>query len=263
MKGLSAAVWTPNRRKLAAVGLAPLQPRHYRAIRRMYRRSPAFIETLWRYLLKRGDYPWDCRVLTSVGPVTFTLLSPDDMLTVNEVFFREDYPVPPNLGCVVDIGANVGVTAAFFLAYGGATTCYAFEPNPVNLERLRAHLQGFEDRLVISDAAVGTRNATATFGVEPTGRYGGIGVETGQQIEVTMRDINDVLEEILGREDRIDLVKVDIEGLELPVVSSIRPHLLSRIDRIYFEHEQPINPHPAAFRLEFSSMTCRLLRRRD
>ena len=56
------------------------------------------------------------------------------------------------------------------------------------------------------------------FGVEPTGRYGGIGLELDGSIEVDCLEINDVLERVLEREPAIDVLKLDTEGLELATV---------------------------------------------
>ena len=48
-------------------------------------------------------------------------------------------------------------------------------------------------------------------------------------------DINDVLSEILNKEQRIDLLKIDAEGSEISIIKSINPSFLSRIKYIYFE----------------------------
>ncbi|HEV2068748.1 MAG TPA: FkbM family methyltransferase [Acidimicrobiales bacterium] len=252
---------SPGVRTVRALLRAPFEARHYRALLRMHQRSRRFFETLMRYFLKRGRYPHDATVLTPEGPLTFRLNVADDMVTLHEVFFREDYCVAPGLGVVVDVGTNIGISTAYFLTYGSADRCYAFEPDPRNLARLERHLEAFHDRLVVSDEAVGLQSGPAFFGIEPTGRYGGLGVETGHEIEVTVRDINEVLEKILTKEGRIDLLKIDVEGLELPLVAAVRSDLLKNIDRVYFEHHEPVNPYPDDFDLSFSSMTCRLLRK--
>lgn len=261
MTGTDSLWKSPGIRSVRALVSAPFEARHYRALVRMHQRSRRFLETLMRYLLKRGRYPYDATVLTPEDPLTFRLDVADDMVTLHEVFFREDYYVPAGLGVVVDVGANIGISSAYFLTYGSADRCYAFEPDPRNFARLRSHLEGFYDRLVLSDAAVGLQSGRASFGIEPTGRYGGLGVATGYEIEVTVRDIHEVLEDVLAREGRIDLLKIDVEGLELALVAAIRSEVLKNIGRIYFEHPEPVNPYPDDFDLSFSSMTCRLLRK--
>ncbi len=44
-----------------------------------------------------------------------------------------------------------------------------------------------------------------------------------------------MLETVLAREPRIDVLKVDTEGAEIETVAAIRPDLLDRIHTIYFE----------------------------
>ena len=88
---------------------------------------------------------------------------------------------------------------------------------------------------MLSQEAVGVEDGVFEFGVEETGRYGGIGVDTGRTIEVRCREVNSVLDEIAEAEDHIDVLKVDTEGLESRTVRAVRPDLLERIDRIYFE----------------------------
>ena len=73
------------------------------------------------------------------------------------------------------------------------------------------------------------------FGIEDTGRYGGIGLDTGRSIQVEVRHVNDVLDGILELEPRVDLLKVDTEGLEVRTVRAIRSDLLDRIELIYLE----------------------------
>ncbi len=46
-----------------------------------------------------------------------------------------------------------------------------------------------------------------------------------------------VLGEILSRHKTIDVVKVDVEGYENKIISSLKKEILSRVGRIYAETE--------------------------
>ena len=164
----------------------------------------------------------------------------------------------PGLRAVVDIGSNIGISALWFLTRNETSRCYLYEPVPANLERLRANLDGFEDRYELAEAAVADRAGTVSFGVEPTGRYGGVDLELDGSIEVDCLEINDVLAAILEREGRIDVLKLDTEGLELPTVQAIRPELLRRIDVIYFEWPEEPEVHPGLFDRSYANTTCAL-----
>jgi FkbM family methyltransferase len=218
-------------------------------------------QALRRYLAGRGDYPYRCPVRTPAGTVAPMLHSSHDMFTVNEVFCREDYAAGHDLRTVVDIGSNIGISALYFLTRGPDVRCHLFEPVPRNVERLRSNLLAYKDRYTLEQAAVADRAGTVAFGVEPTGRYGGIGVVTEEAIEVRCLDINEVLERVLDGEPRIDVLKLDTEGAEASTVRAIRPDLLARVRRIYLETTDPAAAHPAGFDARFASDTLALTNR--
>ena len=235
-----------------------VQRQNYVALWRMLRRYPGPSKNLGRYFFGWGDYPYRCRVRTPCGEVASTLYSHHDMWTVNEVFCREDYAAGPELRVAVDIGSNIGISALYFLTRNESARCYLYEPVPDNVQRLRANLAGFEDRYLLREAAVADREGHVRFGVEPTGRYGGIGLELDGSIEVDCLDINAVLSEILGREPSIDVLKLDTEGKELPTVQAIRPELLRRIDTIYFEWPEEPEVHRELFEHSYANTTAAL-----
>lgn len=235
-----------------------VQRQNYVALWRMLTRYPGPRKNLGRYFFGWGSYPYRCRVRTPLGEVAPTLYSHHDVWTVNEVFCREDYPAGPDLGVVVDIGSNIGISALYFLTRNERSRCHLYEPVPENLDRLRANLAGFEDRYELHPVAVADRADTVSFGVEPTGRYGGIDLDLDGAIEVECREINDVLSAVLEREGHIDVLKLDTEGLELPTVRAIRPELLRRIDSIYFEWPEEPEIHPELFERSYANTTCAL-----
>jgi FkbM family methyltransferase len=239
------------------------QPSNYVALWRMLRRYRAPGRNLGRYLLGRGEYPYRCRARTPRGEVAPNLFSHQDMLTMNEIFCREDYTAGPELRVAVDIGSNIGISALYFLTRNDESRCHLYEPVPENVKRLRENLAGFEDRYVLHETAVADRAGPVEFGVEPTGRYGGIGLTYERSIEVDCLEINRVLDEVLEREGRIDLLKLDTEGMELDTVRAIRPELLRRIGTVYFEWEdEPGDLGADGFERSYANSTCSLRNRR-
>ncbi len=214
-------------------------PRNYRALWAAIRLTPAPLRNVWRYLTASGTYPYSPAVRTPTGIVAPRLDSFHDMMTFNEIFLREDYLLPEQARTVVDLGSNRGISALYFLTRNRDVRVWLYEPVPANLERLRANLAGFEDRYRLHDVAVGTQSGSISFNVEPTGRYGGIGVATEEAITVVCKDINTVVAAVLATEPHIDLLKIDIEGLEMEVVEAIDPTYLPRIHAICFEWEAP------------------------
>jgi FkbM family methyltransferase len=246
-------------RPLSLVLGSVFQKQHYVALWNMYRNYPAFWENLKRYLLGRGDYPYEVQVKTPLGNVSPTLYSHHDLLTVNEIFCRQDYFSDGGLGVVVDLGSNIGISALYFMTRNQASRCYLFEPDPKNIERLHHNLAGFESRFVLKKAAVSDVSGVFRFGVEDTGRYGGIGVETDEYIEVDCLSINEVLREILEKEESIDVLKIDTEGIEIQTVKAIEEDLLSSIKRIYLEGKPEEVLHPRIFEQRQYGTVCQLV----
>ena len=235
-----------------------LSPRNYLALARSVRRYPRFRENLGRYLLGRGHYPYDCRVRTPAGVVAPTLYSRHDMITVNEIFCREDYGNGKQAAVVVDLGSNIGISALFFLTHNPSARIWLFEPVPENVERLRANLSAYAERWSLTQAAVAPQPGRARFGVEASGRYGGIGLQLERSIEVECAGINEVLAGVLAEHERIDLLKIDTEGTELDIARAIRPELLERVNTIYLEAERRPSPSLSSFRQRFRNQTWQL-----
>jgi FkbM family methyltransferase len=247
-------------RSLDLVRREALQPANYRALARSARVYVRPREALGRYLLGRGGYPHRCAVRTPLGVVAPELHHPHDMFTMNEIFCREDYRAGPADRVVVDIGSNIGISALYFLTRSPAVRCRLYEPVPRNAARLRANLAAFDGRWELTEAAVAETAGTVRFGVEGTGRYGGIGVATGEEIEVDCLDVNDVLAAALKAEGRVDVLKLDTEGAELRTLAAIAPEHVARIGLVYLEAEVA-PPAPPGFDLRMRSQTVRLANR--
>jgi FkbM family methyltransferase len=229
-------------RDLGLVLSALLEKRHYIAARNMLRvyRNP--VDAFGRYFLAGGQYPASIVVNTLTGPLSLALYSYHDILTVNEVFCRLDYPAAAEDRVIVDFGSNIGISAAYFLTTAPNSFAYLYEPYEPNIERLSDNLRTFESRYALHEIAVGQADGEVEFGWEETGRYGGVGIKTGKYISVPCRDSNKILEEIVARHGRIDILKVDIESLERQVTERIPVRIARNIGRIYVEYRFESNP---------------------
>jgi FkbM family methyltransferase len=208
---------------------------------RVYKHPP---DAVWRYTFKSGSYPHEFALATPLGEISATAYTPDDLLTINEIFCRQDYACTTTDRVFVDFGSNIGISALYFLSRHKENLVFCFEPLAQNCERLRGNLSSFAGRYQLQECAVGLGDGKVRFGCEPTGRYGGIGMETGTSIEVWCRDANDVLDEVLAEHQRIDVLKIDIEKLEREVLERIGPERLRRIGAIFIEQRFGCNPLP-------------------
>lgn len=249
-------------RPLSTVVRSVAEPRHYLALYNILRRFREPFEVLRRYLTRSGTYPWTAVVQTPTGSVNATLFHPEDIRTLVEIFGRLDYAAPDDVAVTVDVGANIGISALYFLSRNDRSYCHLFEPDPRNLTKLRQNLEPFAGRFVLHEEAVSTTSGIVSFGTEESGRYGGIGLPLSDTIEVSARDINEVLDEIVETNGTVDVLKVDTEGTEVSIVAAIRPELATQIKLIYLEDPHVATPlHPSLFRASRRGYCVRLKRR--
>jgi hypothetical protein len=109
--------------------------------------------------------------------------------------------------------------------------------------------------------AVADFSGRVQFGIESSGRYGGIRANTSQYIEVDCLDVTEVLQEIMEKESVIDVLKIDTEGVEIRTVKAIRKPLLGRIKRIYLEAYPKEKLHPTMFEQHQYGSICELRNR--
>lgn len=223
-------------RTASGVLMALLQRQYYRAaINTMcYVDHPVRNFVGYVTLAQRG-FPRSVTVKTPTGRHVLRLYSYHDLVTLVECFAKLDYAITSDARCVVDFGSNIGISAAYFLSRNSSARVYLFEPVPRNIERLGDNLSSWVGRYQLETAAVGTAAGSASFGCEPTGRYGGIGLDLSETITVSVRDANEALRSILAIEGSIDALKVDVEGMEIPILSHLAPDILRRIRVIFAE----------------------------
>jgi FkbM family methyltransferase len=238
-----------------------VMPANWRALFAMRRRYPAFVENARRYFTGSGEYPYMPEVRTPAGVVRPKLWSHHDLLTLNEVFCREDYRLCGAARTIVDVGANIGLSALYFLTHSPGARVICFEPVPRNAERLRVNLAGRDDAYELHEVALAAESGTVQFGVEPYGRYGGILLESASRITVTTLAIAEALDRVLADRERIDLLKIDTEGTERELVTAIPPAQLARIDAIFVEDTAGGPPPVAGFTARRTADVLRLERR--
>jgi FkbM family methyltransferase len=229
-------------RNIATILAALIQKRHYVAFLNMFIIYKRPLEMFIRYVFGTGNYPCDVHLRTPMGNIEIRIYSYYDILTVNEIFCRKDYQASEEDKIIIDYGANIGVSAAYFLSRNQDAVTYLFEPVASNITRLKRNLEIFSKRYVLEEVAVGESNGNVEFGYEETGRYGGIGQKTGNYISVKCIDSNEPILDVLQRHGRIDILKIDIETLESVVTQRIPREVLPKIRKIYVEYLFKTNP---------------------
>lgn len=236
-------------REFGRVLRAALRPQHYASLfnSRIYVDWLQFFAR--RYVLGIGAYPYLCRVRTPTGIVSLTLHCPEDCFTVNEIFGLHCYRASEQR-IFVDFGANIGVSAAYFLSRNPDAYVHCFEPLPENIEKLRRNLAPFAGRYSVREVAVADFDGEISFRVEHTGRYSGIDNARGELRRFRCVDANGALKDILQQHGRVDLLKVDVEGAETLFMPKLDERTLESIDVICIEGKEVL--HSPKFRLSRS-----------
>lgn len=143
---------------------------------------------------------------------------------------------------VFDVGANVGAYARLTLERLPDVELHCFEPSPHALERLRSAVEG-HPAVHVHPFGLGRAETTEPFyGNSPGSELASVyprrldhhGIVVDRQGDVRLRRLDDVLPE-LGVE-RVDLLKLDVEGHELAVLEGAAGALHDgRVEAIQFE----------------------------
>jgi FkbM family methyltransferase len=179
----------------------------------------------------------------------------NDDVIYNSVVVENEYRVPDVLASdsiVVDIGVHVGSFSHLALSRG-AGTLVGFEPEPSNFARARENLSPFGDRVRLYNHAVWRSDIPGArlpfFASLDQANSGGgtlIWETDGPLVEaVPFDDLVDAITE--GGRRRIDLLKIDCEGAEFPILLTSKR--LDRIDRIVGEYHELRASLPAHVRI--------------
>jgi FkbM family methyltransferase len=143
-----------------------------------------------------------------------------DLDTAYEVFVSEPYASPRPIDCnavrrIVDLGANVGYSVLYLARCFPAAQLDAFEPHPEHLQCLRANIEAnlLAQRVRVWPQAAGRE--AAVVNLRDAGNRSQ--VQEGSGIPVQKADF---LQWAAGQ--RIDLLKLDIEGDEYEIVCDPR-----------------------------------------
>jgi FkbM family methyltransferase len=176
-------------------------------------------------------------------PLQARLRGSSDIEVFNQIFIYQEYLCLRELKepfLVLDLGANVGFSAAYFLSAFPKARVVAVEPDERNLAVCKANLSPYGDRVLLLDGAVWSRPATLRL---LKGTFGD-GREWATQVEelieekdtsggVQAWDVGSLIDMSGG--GTVDLLKVDIERAELSVFGESASSWLHRVRNICIE----------------------------
>lgn len=225
---------------------------------REWARSPAY-RALHRFERQLGHRPRFTPATVMFAKRQIHLCDAASFLSAwDEIFVNRIYEIPVPDGavpCLVDAGANIGLAALFWKWRYGRLRYLGIEPDPAVAACCRRNLEewGIDGELI--EAAVAGGEGPASF--SPDGADGGrlltdASTAGARSISVTQKRLSLLLPE------RVDLLKIDIEGAEAEVLAEIEP-VLGRVGALFVEwHGSARRPGlgAAITRLESAGFNC-------
>ena len=136
----------------------------------------------------------------------------------------------------VDLGANIGMNCAYAESKG-ASKIYAVEPDPDVFKALQKNAGA---NWVLENIAVSNKKGFMEISMWPN-----------WQVKRILKCTT--LEDIIERNniEKIDYLKIDIEGGEKDLVYSIQPETWSKISKIFIEYHEDVYGYSEETRIEF------------
>lgn len=135
-----------------------------------------------------------------------------------------------------DVGGNVGaISIALAEAVGPTGKVHTFEPNPTNFARLSANFElnpELKSRVVLNNVGIGDQPGTLYWSEDPGNPGNGMLGESGD-IESKVITLDSYSE--ANAIQKLDFMKVDVEGMELQVFQGAEQTLKRFKPTIYFE----------------------------
>ena len=121
---------------------------------------------------------------------------------------------------LLDIGANIGYVSACFLAKVKGSKSICIDPQPGIVDLLRKNMAQFGDRAEVMQLGLSDREGVLQFHIDKANR-GASRIADYGEIELPVMEAAKVLATL----PRVNLIKIDVEGHEAPILRSIAKEL--------------------------------------
>ena len=158
-----------------------------------------------------------------------------------QIFVKHEYRCLDGIehaNLIVDCGANVGYSSAYFAGRFPDASVFAIEPDPGNYEVLQKNVQAYGPRIRTFRGGVwsrktGLRIAETKFGDGREWARSVREVRDGESATIDAIDIGSIISDYGNR--RISILKIDIEGSELSLFGGDRCSWIDMVDNIVIE----------------------------
>ncbi len=167
-----------------------------------------------------------------------------EVFSSGEYFFETSNTKP----VIIDCGSNIGMSVLYFKYLFHDAKIMAFEPNPNTFRLLQKNMEvnGIRD-VELHDIALSDREGEISFFVssDPGTLLGSTRSDRGGDVELKTKA--DKLSKYIRNQQKIDLVKIDVEGSELNIVNElIESSALQKAEQYIIEYHHRINNDPSA-----------------
>lgn len=159
--------------------------------------------------------------------------------SVDEIYTDEIYKFKSKTDTpiILDCGANIGLSVAYFSKLYPQSKIIAFEPDPNIFRILQKNCSEITNTsITLVEAAVWSEDTTLEFFLEGT-LGGSLNVDYRNDNNLTKVKAVDLKKYL---QSKVDFLKIDIEGAENTLIFDIQP-LLKNVDKLFLEYHGLLN----------------------
>lgn len=173
-------------------------------------------------------------------PIRLRIANRADMETFNEVLLRKAYDIPLSFtpAIIVDAGANIGMTSAFFASKYYGASIIAVEPATHNFELLQENTARYEN-ISCLQAALWHEDTKLQL-TDPGRGDNSLQVKASDGGDVQAISVNSIIQQY--NLSHIDVLKIDIEGAEAALFSTGYETWLPNVKVLIIELHEKIKP---------------------
>jgi FkbM family methyltransferase len=154
----------------------------------------------------------------------YSIANLDDYRILQEIFKDEQYALAPDrpIKTIVDLGSNVGASIMYFLTKYPDAHIYGFEPTTYCYDLLAKNVGQYPAVTLEKKAVAVEDGKTVPIYIHPAGHSGSSSffIEGSKTEQVPTISVDSIMEKY-GL-NTIDILKVDIEGLEYDIFAHFR-----------------------------------------
>ena len=193
------------------------------------------VMAVWPWLAKNYGSPRTrrtFRLVTRQGAIVHYRAHRGDVQGIREIFIDEIYRLPRGVAPIslVDLGANIGLASVWLGTTYPLARIVAVEPIAENLALLQRNAEANGLSVDIIPTAVGTESGEVRFADTGTTNMGRVSDDGGLVVPVT--ELREILQRIAVRPA---LLKMDVEGMEGPLLTQLDPSWVTEFSAIVME----------------------------